>query len=129
MPQLTLMRDKRAFTLIEVMVSIVIMLIGVLGLMQMLNVAMEHNIKNQRRDEVVRVAQDVMNGMRSQPFGAVFSPTTTVTSKLRSSTVKYAVTRRVTNITANVTDRYQVDVKWAFKNYSALHTIVTIRGN
>lgn len=128
MPQPTLMHVEKGFTLIEVMVAIVIMMVGVLGLLSTLNLAMEYNIKNQRREEVIRIAEEIMNGMRTRPFGAVFNPTTTVTSRLRSSTVRYAVTRRVTNVTPSVTDRYQVDVRWAYKNYSALHTIVTIRG-
>lgn len=129
MLQPILNHDSKGFTLIEVMVAIVIMLIGALGLLQALNVAMNHNVENQRREEVVRIAEGVMHDMRSQPFGTVFTPTTTVPSKLRSSNITYAVARRVTNVTTNVTDRYQVDVRWAHKNYSAVHTIVTIRGN
>lgn len=129
MLQPILTQDNQGFTLIEVMIAIVILLVGALGLLQALNVAMDHNIQNQRREEVVRVAEGVMHDMRSQPFGAVFTPTTTVSSKLRASTVRYTVTRRVTNVTPNTTDRYQVDVRWAYRNYSALHTIVTIRGN
>lgn len=129
MLQLILNHDSQGFTLIEVMVAIVIMLVGALGLLQALNVAMNQNIQNQRREEVVRVAEGVMHDMRSQPFGTVFNPTTTVPSKLRSSNITYAVARRVTNVTTNVTDRYQVDVKWVYRNYSARHTIVTIRGN
>lgn len=134
MAQITLKHDKKGFTLIEVMVAMVIMLIGALGLLQTLDVAMEHTIKNQRREEVVRVAEEVMNGMRGLRFDEAINtialrPTTTISSKLRASTVKYAVTRNATVVTADATQRYQVDVRWAYKNYSALHTIVTIRGN
>lgn len=127
--QLTLMHDKKGFTLIEVMVAILIMMVGVLGLLSTMSVAMKHNIENQRREEVIRVAEEIMNGMRSQPFDTVFNPITTVTSQLRSSPVTYGVIRHKTSVSTGVTDRYQVDVRWAYKNYSALHTIVTIRGN
>lgn len=129
MLQPILTRDKQGFTLIEVMVAIVIMLVGALGLLQALNLAVDKNIQNQRRDEVVRIAEGVMHDMRSQPFGTVFNPTTTIPSKFRSSKISFTATRRVANVTANVTDRYQVDVRWAYKNYSSTHTIVTIRGN
>jgi type IV pilus assembly protein PilV len=117
------------FTLLEVMVAMAIMLVGALGLLTTMNIAMVHNINNQRRDEVVRIAEEIMNGMRSKPFGAVFNQTTTVISPFRSQSVKYIVKRTVTNVSPGVTDRYQVDVRWAYKNYSSLHTIVTIRGN
>lgn len=132
--QLTLMHDKKGFTLIEVMVAILIMMVGVLGLLSTMNVAMKHNVENQRREEVVRVAEEIMNDMRTRQFNfqnidPSFNPMTTVTSKLRSSPVTYGVIRRPTTISPGVTDQYQVDVRWAYKNYSALHTIVTIRGN
>lgn len=126
--QLTSMHDKKGFTLIEVMVAILIMMVGVLGLLSTMSVAMKHNIENQRREEVIRVAEEIMSGMRTRQFGVQSAySTTTVKSQVRP--VTYVVTERVENVSAGTTVRYQVDVRWTYKNYSALHTIVTIRGN
>ena len=50
--------SSSGFTLIEVMVAMVITLVGLLGLLQSVNLATEHNIKNALRDEAVQVGED-----------------------------------------------------------------------
>ena len=73
--QTILLQNKSGFTLIELLVSMVIMLVGLLGLLQTVNIAMEYNLKNQMRNEVVRIGDEIMNGMRTQPFDTVFQST------------------------------------------------------
>lgn len=121
-------RNSAGFTLIEVMVAIVILMIGALGLLQVVATSYKTNMQNQRREDVNRVAEEVMTNMRAQPFEATFAAVTTVTSKIRGGATNYRVTRNVSDITANVSKRYAVDVRWAYGNYSASHSIVTIRG-
>ncbi len=121
-------QNNRGFTLIEVMVATVIMLVGLLALLQSVNLALEHNLKNQQREEVTRVAEDIMNGMRSQPFGTIFTLYTTVPSKMRMMNRQYTVRRRATPPMPASFQQYQVDVRWAYKNYSTTHSIVTVRG-
>lgn len=121
------LRNNKGFSLIEVMVAILIILVGLLGLLQAVNVAMEHNLKNQQREEVVRVAEDFMNGMRSQPFDATFVAVTSVTSRLRNRTARYTVNRTV-GVMPTGSKQYQVDVRWTYKGNTATHSIVTVRG-
>lgn len=132
MPRLISLRNSRGFTLVEVMVAFTIILVGLLALLQTVNLAIEYNLKNQQRDEVVRVAEDIMNGMRTQPFysppsnNLPFSNYTTVPSKMRAMTGRYAVRRTTTAVGSS--RQYVVQVRWAYKNYSATHSIVTVRG-
>lgn len=105
-----------------------IMLVGLLGLLKVVTVALEQNLRNHQRQEVVSAAETIMNGMRTQPFNAVFTPATTVSSKLRLGNTTYRVTRTVDDLTTGVSKRYQVDVRWVFKNVSATHSIVSVRG-
>lgn len=107
------------------MVATIIMMVGLLALLQSVNIAIEHNMRNQQRTEVARIAEDVMRGMRSRPTGTVFLPYTTVPSP-RLVNRSYAVRRRST--VAASYERYQVDVRWGYRNYSTTHSIASVRG-
>lgn len=109
------------------MVAMLIMLVGLVGLLQTVNIATEYNLKNQMRNEVTRIAQDNMNSMRSRSFDAVSAVATmAVNTELRNINRQYAVTRTRFTINAN-TSTYQVDVKWKYKNVSTTHSVVSIR--
>jgi type IV pilus assembly protein PilV len=105
----------------------VIMLVGLLGLLQSVNIAMEYNLKNQMRNEVVRVAQDAMNDMRSRAFNSVSSKTTTVPSSLRNINRTYSVKRTVLFTGTSSSRKYQVDVRWKYKNVSTTHSVMSVR--
>jgi type IV pilus assembly protein PilV len=125
--QTILSSNNSGFTLIEVMVAMVIMLVGLLGLLQSVNIATEHNLKNQLREEATRVAENTMNDMRTSTFTSVFNQFTTASSKIRNSSKEYFVRRTVTAMSTGSRE-YQVDVKWKYKNYSATHSIISVRG-
>lgn len=118
--------NRAGFTLIEVMVAMVIMLIGLLGLLQSVNVATEVNLKNHLRDEATRVAETIINDMRTAPFERTYDNFTTVPSRVRNSAKGYTVRRTDTDL--SFSKEYQVDVRWKYKNYSAIHSIVSVRG-
>ncbi|MBJ6801873.1 type IV pilus modification PilV family protein [Geomonas propionica] len=120
-------RNESGFTLVELMVAMLIMLVGLVGLLQTVNIAIEYNLKNQMRNEVTRVAQDQMNGMRALAFDAVTAVATTqVNTNLRNINRQYAVTRTKSHINGT-TDSYQVDVRWKYKNVSTTYSIVSTR--
>jgi len=118
--------NKGGFTLIEVMVAMVIMLVGLLGLLQSVNLATEVNLKSHLRDEATRIAETVMNEMRTAPFERSYNNFTTVPSRIRNSAKGYTVRR--TDTALSDSKEYQVDVRWKYKNYSATHSIVSVRG-
>lgn len=108
------------------MVAMVIMLIGLLGLLQSVNIATEVNLKNHLRDEATRVAETIINDMRTAPFERTYNNFTTVPSRVRNSAKGYRVRR--TSTAMSTSNEYQVDVRWKYKNYSAIHSIVSVRG-
>lgn len=120
------MQDKSGFTLVELLVAIVIMMVGLLGLLQSVNIALEYNLKNQMRNEVVRVAQDSMNFMRSRPYDQIFRPITAVPSSLRNINRIYTVKRTVETV-SDASQKYQVDVVWKYKNVSTTQSVMTVR--
>jgi len=125
------MPNKSGFTLVELLAAMVIMLIGLLGLLQSVNVATEYTLKNQMRGEVVRVAQEAMSDMRARPFDTVSAATMVVQTRLRNINRSYTVRRSIEaidNPTGTVASRkYQVDVKWTYKNVSTTHSVMTVR--
>lgn len=76
MPLLTLFKsdlgdNPRGFTLVEVMVSIIILMVGLLGMFQAINLAMDKNLENQLRQKGVEVAEQRMSDIKSMPFANV----------------------------------------------------------
>jgi prepilin-type N-terminal cleavage/methylation domain-containing protein len=55
-------RNKKGFTLVEVLVAMVIILVLLLGLVQAAILSIESNLRNVFRDEAVRIAEQRMNG-------------------------------------------------------------------
>lgn len=121
-------RNEAGFTLVEMMVSMLILVVCLLGLLKALNVAIFNNTRNLIRADVVRVAEDTMNMMKTQPITATFTPFTTVTRNIRGISKQYKVRRTATALPSSAVS-YQVSVKWAFQNLTATHTIVSVRGN
>ena len=108
------------------MVAMVITLIGLLGLLQSVNVATEHNLKNHLRDEAVQIAETALNGMMVKPFDASFTEYTTYTSKIRSGTGQYTVRRTPSNMTGDAR-LYTVRVSWTHKNSPFSHEVQTVK--
>ena len=57
--------QRAGFTLVEVMISLVILLIVFMGLIQASLLSINHNVRNEVRDEAVRVGAKSMAMMRS----------------------------------------------------------------
>lgn len=62
-------RNEKGMTLVEVMISMVILLLVFVGLIQASLLSIDYNTRNELRDEAVRVAAESMAGVRATPFG------------------------------------------------------------
>lgn len=68
-------RSNRGFTLIEFLVAIVILMVGMLGLLQTVNVALNHNLQNQFRNEATVIADRWMATQVHKPFEYISTAT------------------------------------------------------
>jgi len=68
-------RNESGFTLIEFLVAIVILMVGLLGLMQTVNMAIHHNMNSQIRNEATMVADEQISIELAKPFDLVSTST------------------------------------------------------
>ncbi len=122
------LRDKKGFSLVEVMIALVVSLLVFLALMQTALVGIDSNMTNILRDEAVRIAEERMNEARNTLFDSLSSDAVPqmVTRNFRN----IAVFSYTTNMNVNVlnVDLRQVDinVQWTWKGEPYNHTISTI---
>jgi prepilin-type N-terminal cleavage/methylation domain-containing protein len=116
------------FTLVEVMIALVVVLVVFLALMQTALVGIDSNMINILRDEAVSIAEMRMNEARNLPFDSltVGATETPVPRNLRNITnFQYTVTRTIANLGTN-NRQVTITVSWNWKGNPYNHTITTI---
>lgn len=122
-----LLQDSRGFTLIELMVAMLITLVGLVGLLQAVNVAMEHNMRNMLRDEAVLVGEQVMGYQKVRPFAQISTTNSAVTvnSRLRRGSLSYTVAP--TSTALSTARQLIVTVSWRYKGVDYTHQVRSVR--
>jgi prepilin-type N-terminal cleavage/methylation domain-containing protein len=122
-------KNNKGVTLVEVMISLVILLIVFLGLIQASLLTIQGNMKNVLRDEAVRITSDRMARLRVISFGDALVAVTTstacpdflddtdhpdspeiVTRRVRNADVDFSIRKVVTSLD---TDHKQITL-WTF---------------
>jgi type IV pilus assembly protein PilV len=117
------------FTLIEVMVSIIILMVAMLGTFQVINLALDKNVENQLRQRGMAVAEQQLNDIKAIPFNNLTTPSATSDVHVAIGPVAkdFTVTRLVQNIagTQSHTKQVSVQVSWTYKGRLYQHQVVT----
>lgn len=113
---------ESGFTLIEVLMAMLVLTVGLLGLLQSVNISYEHNLRKRFRDEAVALAEEQLDHMRQH---AKLDPMTTATCTIGGMSRQYQVTR--TRDAIGASDKLTVAVRWGFKNVSTTHEIYSIK--
>lgn len=118
-------RDKGGFTLIEVMIAFVIILITMLGLLNLTAQVTAVGVKNTIRDEGIKVAEEIMAQQRALPYDNIVTNTpANLTRNLRNFSVTYSPTVSVTPYAnAKIID---VTVTWQYRGTNYSHTISSL---
>ncbi len=124
------MLDKKGFSLIEIMISLVITLIIFMGLLQGALVTIDSNILNDLREEATHIAHMEMNAARSMPFtilccSPLADDSGTVNRNFKRMTVGFDWTRTVTPVGLDP-DNLEVEISitwdWKTQSYSTTST-------
>ena len=127
--QPTNVKLNNGFTLVELLVSIVIIAICVIGLMSLSTVIMRNNVKNEIRNKAVEVLTNYVDNITNQDFGDItvgnFTDIDNVT--IRSFSATYTISGNITSPSTNEKD-INATISWTYrgKNYSYnIETVVT----
>lgn len=123
---MTVFLNKRGFTLLEFLAAMVIMMVGLLGLLTAVNVALNHNLQNQLRNEAIQVADSVMARELAKGFDAVSSGSPVANPKYSNESRQvlngfknFSVARYWTEYQNSKEIRFQV--KWRYKGTVYTH--------
>ena len=127
------LNNRSGFTLIEFCVAVVIMMVGLLGLLQAVNIASVHNLGSLLRNDAISVADEQMVTAKasvydSATFAALATTSGIMSRKARGGFTNYSVNRTVTTVSTN-SKEVAVRVSWRHKGNKANHTISSLVTN
>jgi type IV pilus assembly protein PilV len=114
------------------MMAMLITIVGLMGLLQSVNLAMEYNLKNQLRDEAVLIGEQQMGLLKAMPFDQIAaSSSVKVDSRLRAGFMKF-YTVKSESTTWSVPDQPDaklliVTVTWTYKGITNTHQVRSVR--
>lgn len=131
MGRIALCGNKKGMTLIEVMISLVILMVVSLALMQTALLGMKENLRNAIRDEAVNIAEQRMNELRSTATASIALGTQTETEierSFRASSMRFRPTRSVQQVGSDPnTKQITMSISWTYSGQTYTHSVSTIR--
>ena len=141
-------RNGDGFSLVEVMIALVVLLLVFMGLMQTALLSIDSNLRNIIRDEALRIAAQRLEETRTMPFNNVVSDGAGAAVHLNAcanppisdadypvmiernfrsiQNFPYGTRCTVTNLDAD-TRQIQITVRWEYKNECNSHNIISLR--
>jgi len=115
--------------MVEVLVAIVVMMVGMLGLLEAINITYEANSKNHMRDEAIYVGEKYMNILRAKPFDSLSTSYTRISepSRLRGGRGTFNVDMTTADLSTDsiaATKQLNVQVLWTYKGVTYQNSVV-----
>lgn len=119
--------NNKGFTVVELMVALLILMVGMLGLLQTVNLGLVHNMSDELRNDAVLAADEQMALEMSKPFDLVSTTTNlrVVNRGIRSSYKNYSVTKVGSKVSSN-TKSVNITINWKYKQQPYSHAITSL---
>lgn len=120
--------DRKGFTLLELLVSLIILMVGLLGLLSAVNMAISTNVQNEMRTQAASIAEGYMARKKSLPFDNITASEEkprVVPIAMRNSFLNYSVAYSVEDI-SDKSKRVNIGVRWHRKGSDYEHVVSTV---
>ncbi len=118
--------DNKGFTLLEMLVAFVILMVGMLALLQAVNLAYSHNLVTILRNEAVLLGDEQIMLRKSMTFEQISSGTSlSIPRDMRAAYKNYSVIGTVSSLT-DTSKEITMRIAWKHKNQSYEHSVSSI---
>ncbi|MBF0342915.1 MAG: prepilin-type N-terminal cleavage/methylation domain-containing protein [Nitrospirae bacterium] len=126
------LHNETGFTIVEALVSMVILVFVMLGLLQAITIASDVTLKNEIRDEAIHTATEEMEATRDANFDSVLTGTcekctspNTFTRQYRNTSINYTINKVVTLLGAD-NKRVDITLTWSLKGETSTYAASTL---
>ena len=127
--QIPVLRNKSGFTIVEFLISVLLLTVALFGLLTTLNLAMSTNMETKMRNDATMLADEYISRARTVDYASLNTITGVVTRDVLVgvATVRYTVDTKVAQIGGvdAKTSSVSVDVSWPVKGVVKHHMITT----
>jgi type IV pilus assembly protein PilV len=126
-PAITSHSSSKGFTLVEMLMAMLIMTVGLLGLLQSVNVAYQHSLKDRLRKEATLLTEVKMHDWCRLPFKDISSSAPKDEAKVVAGVPwHYRVSREMQPVGTG-TKKLRVGMTWTIKGAYNSHEIFALR--
>ncbi|MDQ7031263.1 MAG: prepilin-type N-terminal cleavage/methylation domain-containing protein [Desulfonauticus sp.] len=119
------MQNNQGFSLIEVLVSMLILVILLLGTLAASLTAIDLTARSYLRDEAIKLAQSELEECRAENFDNLLSTNSTVNLQFRNSNYVYRIERQVVQQEKNL-KKVTITVLWKYKGKDYTYSVSTL---
>ncbi len=122
-------RQDSGFTLIEVLVSALILMICLAAIMELFSVVSLTNTQNEIRNKMVRTLVNYVDNVTTSPFSSITSQTESGTVRIRSAVVPYTINSNVTSavLPGGIGKKtVSATIGWNYRNRSYSYSVTTV---
>jgi prepilin-type N-terminal cleavage/methylation domain-containing protein len=120
--------NNKGLSLVEVLISLVILLIVSMGLIQASLLSIDANLRNELRDEAVKIASEDMARRRSS-FGAADTCRNNILRPVRNNPFTFTSSCSVHTPLDTGSEQVTLTVTWSYRGQTFTHSIISIVRN
>lgn len=126
-PKTILISNSGGFTLIEVMVAIIILMVGLLALLQSINLSIVTNQQTAMRTQGTMIGEEHLASIKSRPFDSLVDGVENVVAptRMRGTFVNYSVWRKIDSVSATA-KQIDVGVRWKHRGNQYEEHLVSV---